>query len=212
MGLLSIYNILLSRVSGQEDIVIGTGIAGRRHADLQNIIGMFVNTLALRNRPEGRKSFITFLREVRQKTLLAYENQDFQFEELVEKIVKEKNNNRNPLFDAAIMMQNVQLETEVPEIEGNLLKIKPYGYQKMMSKFDIVLICLEADNKLVLSFDYCVKLFKPETIKMLISHFKEIVAAVVANKHIHLDQIVLSNDLVSMSPGTFQKEQGDFVF
>ncbi len=67
MALLSAFNILLSKYSGQEDIVIGTPIAGRPHADLQNIVGMFVNTLALRNKPEGDKKYVDFLKEVKEK-------------------------------------------------------------------------------------------------------------------------------------------------
>ena len=86
MVLLAGFNVLLSRYSGQEDIIIGSPIAGRPHADLQNIIGMFVNTLAMRNYPVGNKSFLEFLEEVKQGALEAYEHQDYQFEELVEKV------------------------------------------------------------------------------------------------------------------------------
>ncbi|MCR3761958.1 polyketide synthase, partial [Clostridium felsineum] len=82
MLLLSAFNILLSKYTGQEDIVIGTPIAGRPHIDLQNIVGMFVNTLALRNKPEGDKKYIDFLKEVRENSLKAYENQSYQIEDL----------------------------------------------------------------------------------------------------------------------------------
>ncbi|WP_257676517.1 condensation domain-containing protein, partial [Clostridium felsineum] len=82
MVLLSAFNILLSKYSGQEDIVIGTPISGRPHIDLQNIVGMFVNTLALRNKLEGNKKYIDFLKEVRENSVKAYENQSYQFEAL----------------------------------------------------------------------------------------------------------------------------------
>ncbi|MCP5046701.1 MAG: hypothetical protein GY940_05990, partial [bacterium] len=87
MVLIAIFNILLAKISGQENIVVGTPVAGRRHADLEQIVGMLVNTLALRNYPSGEKPFRGFLREVRQRTLAAMENQDYQFEDLVEKVV-----------------------------------------------------------------------------------------------------------------------------
>ena len=86
MVLLAIFNILLFKLSSQEDIVIGTPIAGRRHADLEEIIGMFVNTLALRNWPHGEKTVREFLGEVKNLTLQAFENQDYQFENLVDKL------------------------------------------------------------------------------------------------------------------------------
>ncbi|MCP5052840.1 MAG: hypothetical protein GY940_37070, partial [bacterium] len=76
MILLSVFNILLSKISGLEDIIIGTTIAGRRHGHLEHIVGMFVNTLAMRNHPEGGKSFLVFLSEVKERTIKAYENQE----------------------------------------------------------------------------------------------------------------------------------------
>ncbi|HLP58027.1 MAG TPA: condensation domain-containing protein, partial [Candidatus Deferrimicrobium sp.] len=83
MTLLAIYNIFLSRVSGQEEIIVGAPVAGRRHSDLERIIGMFVNTLALRNYPSMHKTFREFLSEIKQNTLEAFENQDYPFEELI---------------------------------------------------------------------------------------------------------------------------------
>ncbi|UCH93005.1 MAG: non-ribosomal peptide synthetase, partial [Candidatus Aminicenantes bacterium] len=81
MVLLSVYNILLSRLSGQEDIVVGTAVAGRRHPDLEKIIGMFVNTLPLRNYPNSAMTFNEFLADVKKRTLEAFENQVYPFEE-----------------------------------------------------------------------------------------------------------------------------------
>ncbi|MCP4156725.1 MAG: non-ribosomal peptide synthetase, partial [bacterium] len=82
MTILAIFSILLSKLSSQEDIIVGTPVAGRRHADLENIIGMFVNTLAMRNYPDGRKTFKEYLNEVKENTLQVFENQDYQFEDL----------------------------------------------------------------------------------------------------------------------------------
>ncbi|MFL1673003.1 condensation domain-containing protein, partial [Paenibacillus dendritiformis] len=86
MVLLAAYTTLLSKYSGQEDIIVGTPIAGRTHADLEPILGMFVNTLAIRNTPAGEKTFQEYLQEVKEHTLSAYENQDYPFEELVGKL------------------------------------------------------------------------------------------------------------------------------
>ncbi|WP_139384705.1 condensation domain-containing protein, partial [Salmonella enterica] len=86
MVLLAAYTAFLSRLSGQEDIIVGSPIAGRPHKDLEPILGMFVNTLALRTRPEGGKPFVQYLQEVRETALEAFEHQDYPFEELVDKL------------------------------------------------------------------------------------------------------------------------------
>jgi NAD(P)-dependent dehydrogenase (short-subunit alcohol dehydrogenase family)/acyl carrier protein len=86
MSILAVYTILLYKLNGQEDIVVGTPIAARRHADLETIIGMFANTLALRNYPCAEKTFHQYLKEIKERTLAAFENQEYQFEALVEKV------------------------------------------------------------------------------------------------------------------------------
>jgi len=105
--LLALCNVWLARLGNQEDIVIGTPIAGRRHADLQQIMGMFVNTLVMRNFPIGDKTFAAFLREVKVRTLVAFENQEYPFEELVDKVGVKRDVSRNPLFDFMLVMQNL---------------------------------------------------------------------------------------------------------
>jgi hypothetical protein len=110
MVLLAVFNVLLSRLSGQQDLVVGSPAAGRRHADLEKIIGMFVNTLALRNYPEGEKTFKEFLLEVKERTLEAVENQDYPFEELVEKVSIIRDAGRNPLFDVMFTFTDVNAD------------------------------------------------------------------------------------------------------
>ena len=122
MALLSAYNILLFKYTGQEDIIVGSPIAGRQHADLKNIIGMFVNTLAIRNYPEEEKTFREFLAEVKENALLAYENQDYQFEDLVEKLEIRRDISRNPLFDVMFTVQNMDFGA----VTIKDLKITPY--------------------------------------------------------------------------------------
>ncbi|MCP5045846.1 MAG: non-ribosomal peptide synthetase, partial [bacterium] len=106
MVLLSLTTILMSKLSGQEDIVIGAPIAGRRHADLEKIIGMFVNTLSLRNYPGAGKVAKDFLIEVKERTLSAFENQEYQFDDLVEQLPVERDTGRNPLFDVLFTLNN----------------------------------------------------------------------------------------------------------
>ncbi|XBP68165.1 condensation domain-containing protein [Bacillus velezensis] len=99
MTLLGVYTVLLARLSGQEDMIVGSPIAGRPHADLDAVLGMFVNTLAFRTRPDGSMTFKEYLKEIRQTALEAYEHQDYPLEELVDKLGVPRDMSRNPLFD-----------------------------------------------------------------------------------------------------------------
>jgi len=225
MVLLALYNVLLSKLSGQEDIVVGTGAAARPHADLEKVIGMFVNTLALRNYPAGEKTFKTFAKEVRERTLQAFDNQDYLFEDLVDNIVTKQALNRNPLFDTLFLVQNLETEAgERPEpvnrSKNNMprdtdlpgMRSENQKNQKKTSKFDIIFFCIDAGEKLLFTIEYCSTLFKKETIKMYIRCFKEILSLVTENQEVKLKDIVLSSDLGTIKPGIIQNDPGDFGF
>ncbi|MCP4146716.1 MAG: AMP-binding protein, partial [bacterium] len=107
MVLLTAYYIMLAKLSGAEDIVVGTPEAGRGHEDLNRVVGMFVNTLALRNYPGAKKTFTQFLEEVKTRTLQAFENRDYPFEDLVDNLAPERTTGKNPLFDVMFTLQNV---------------------------------------------------------------------------------------------------------
>ena len=175
MVLFAVFNILLSKLSGQEDVVIGTPVAGRRHRDLENIIGMFVNTLALRNFPKGEKTFREFLIEVKQKTLEAFENQEYQFEDLVDKVSVNRDASRNPLFDVMYTLQSVDGNPGERKIYA---KQEQYGDQPGISKFDMTFNGQESDENLVFTVEYCTKLFKKETIKRFIKYYMNIVSSI----------------------------------
>ncbi|MCX6584303.1 MAG: condensation domain-containing protein, partial [Candidatus Aminicenantes bacterium] len=177
--LLALYTTFLSRITGQEDIVIGTAVAARRHADLEKIIGMFVNSLALRNFPSGKNFFTDFLEEVKEKTLRAFENQEYQYEDLVEQISINRDVGRNPLFDTMFVLQN----TGSQKIEIPGLKLVPYEYEIKTAKFDLSLTCVEVEEKLRLTFEYRTKLFKRETVERFIAYFKNIIRSIVENKN-----------------------------
>jgi amino acid adenylation domain-containing protein len=194
MMLLAIYNILLAKISGQEDIIIGTVTSGRRHAELEYIIAMFVNTLPLRNYPGKNQTFKEFLKKVKKGTLTAFENQDYQFEELVEEIGAGKDPARHPLFDVAFSF--LEMDGEEPEKPGQL-NIKHYEYKNKTSKFDLLLIGEELNNNLSLIFEFNTRLFHEETIEMAIGNFREIISSILGNIDIQLKNIEISNDLIS---------------
>jgi amino acid adenylation domain-containing protein len=185
MLLFSITYILLSKLSGQEEIIIGTPIAARRHTDLQPIIGMFVNTLVLRNKPASGKTFKQFLREVKKNTLEAYENQEYSFEDLVEKASVSRDISRNPMFDVMFILQNM----EITKIEIPGLILKPYEYEQKTSKFDLTLTASEKENKLLFTMEYCTKLFKEETILRYITYFKKILFSIQENTNIKIARL-----------------------
>ncbi|WP_434301843.1 non-ribosomal peptide synthetase, partial [Clostridium botulinum] len=191
MVLLSAFNILLSKYSGQEDIVIGTPIAGRPHGDLQNIMGIFVNTLALRNKPEANKKYIDFLKEVKENSLEAYENQSYQLEALVEKLDIRRDTSRNPLFDVMFNMIDTVTGRDI-KLEDIILKV--YNNGSKISKFDLTLNALESNKKLNFTIEYCSKLFKKETIESLSSHYVRILDSIVSNKEIKLCKIDLLSE------------------
>jgi hypothetical protein len=196
MVVLAIYTIFLSKLDSQEDIIVGTPTAGRRHNDLQQIIGMFVATLALRNYPAAVKTFTAFLREAKQRTLEAFENQDYPFEDLLEKITVTKDPGRNPLFDVFFQLNSFNVEpVDQPGVEMPTLTEQQYRYRNKTSKFDLYLYGEERGGSLRFFLEYSTHLFKRETIKMFIKNFKEIISQVVENTDTRLEDIAISHDL-----------------
>jgi len=190
MLLFAIYNILLSKLSGQEDIVVGVTVSGRRHADLEGVIGMFINILAVRNFPRGEQSFIDFLKEVKKRTLDAFENQDYPFEKLVERAAVKRNPGRNPLFDVEFVMQvEHKALAGIPETVIPGLKLKPYELDKKMSNFDLFLFVVELEEGIVLNLQYWTKLFKEESVARFLDHYARITQQVINDPEITISDI-----------------------
>jgi len=174
MNLLAVFNLVLFKYTGQEDIIVGCDIAGRPHVDLQRIIGMFVNELAIRNFPWGKKTYIQFLEEVKENSINAFENQDYQFEELVDRLNLERDTSRNPLFDVEFVFQNF----ERPAIELKDVSVTPFAYENKTANFDIAFDARESGDQIYLGFQYCTSLFKPKTIRRLANHLLNAMRAV----------------------------------
>ena len=181
MVLLAVYNILLAKLSGQEDIIIGTVTAGRRHADLQKIIGMFVNTLALRNYPISQKKFKGFLAELKEKTLAAFENQDYQFEQLVSKVAPRKEAGLNPIFDVLFELENESDHKEYLLETLMLNKANPYDYKVKKAKFELALIAVESHDGLLMKMEYNSQLFKKETAERFLGYYKKLLVSICSN-------------------------------
>jgi amino acid adenylation domain-containing protein len=190
MVLLAIYTLFLAGLTRREDIVVGTPTAGRKYAVLQDIIGMFVNTLAIRVFPVKTRTFKEFLKDVRERTLQAFENQDYQFEELVDRLAVQRDSARNPIFDLLFAFQNM----EIPGAEIPGLKLTSLDYEMHISAFDMYLMGEEKHGKLLFKFTYCTALFKEEKIKRFAGYFNEIAVRVIGNKEITLGDVKIFHD------------------
>jgi hypothetical protein len=206
--LAAVFTILLSKYSGQEDIVLGFGIAGRQHADLGNVMGLFVNMLPLRNQPQKGLTFREFLGKVKKNALDAYANQDYQYEELVMKLGLQGNPGRNPLFDYVFQIQNM----EMPEIRVPGLEITPYKNVLELSRWELMTSIFEARDTINVRMTYSSQLYKPLTIEKISERFIEILDQVVKDKEIQLQDISLSQELVHVTSAILQEEEGDFEF
>ena len=136
MTLLSAFKVLLYRYSGQEDICVGTPIAGRSQREVEGLIGFFVNTLALRSQISADMSFVELLRDVRGTTLDAYTHQEVPFEKVVDAVVKERDMSRGPLFQVVFTFQNTP---EIPELKLGDLTLVSEAAEHTTSKLDIIL-------------------------------------------------------------------------
>ncbi|MCP4153078.1 MAG: SDR family NAD(P)-dependent oxidoreductase [bacterium] len=193
--LLSIYYILLAKITGQENIVVGSMISGRKQEELTHTLGVFINMLALKNTPEKEKKFRDFLMEVKNKTLKAFDNQDYQFEKLVEKVGAHKAPNRSPLLDAGFQLQDFDVAVEEIEEEKGTLAFKSYSFDKrIISKVDMTLSGVESRENIFFSVEYCSKLFKEQTIKKYMDYYRKILAMIVASPDIAIKEIEIVPD------------------
>jgi amino acid adenylation domain-containing protein len=215
MVMLTICNVFLSKLSGQEDIIVGTVTAGRSHADLEHIIGVFINTLALRNYPSGTRVFIDFLREVRLHTLEDFDNQDYQFEDLVDRVLDKRDTSRNPLFDVMFTFVSQEAESVSKEREESLdskLTFKPYKTEYSESRFDLLISGVDQGDRFLFTMEYNTRLFKTGTIERFIDYFRQITAKAADDETIQLKDITLSTDLETASVSVFQDDDSDFGF
>ncbi|GMQ63594.1 amino acid adenylation domain-containing protein [Vallitalea maricola] len=170
MILLSAYNILLYKYTGQEDIVIGSPVAGRYHPGLDKLIGMFVNTIPMRNYPRGDKEYTRFLQEIKNTTIKCYEHGMYSLEDIIDKLSIKRHKGRNILFDTMLVLQNTEdISLELGNAEVELCNITP-----PVSKFDITLNIKEKSNNIIYDIEYNTNLFERETIERLSKHFVNI--------------------------------------
>ncbi|HEU0079555.1 MAG TPA: condensation domain-containing protein, partial [Longimicrobiaceae bacterium] len=168
MTLLAAFQVLLSRYSGQEDVVVGTPVAGRSHPEVEGLIGLFVNTLALRTDLSGDPTFAGVLERVREATLGAYAHQELPFERLVEELQPERSLGHSPLFQVMLAFQNAG--GEPPRLPGvETLPLRTGGGTAM---FDLTLNLGESAGGLRGVLEYAVDLFDAATAERMMGHLR----------------------------------------
>ncbi|MFN2746574.1 amino acid adenylation domain-containing protein [Bacillus sp. z60-18] len=188
--LLASYSVFLAKLSGQSEIVVGSPVAGRPYADVDNVIGMFVNTLAMRTHPKGEKTFAAFLKEVKETALEAYEHQDYPFEELIEKLNIQRDMSRNPLFDAVFSMQNA----DVKDLSMEGITLQPYELGQQAAKFDLTLTAAEEEDIVRLEMVYNTALFQHESVKRWCEYWLHLLEAAAHHSDVRLSELSLLDE------------------
>jgi amino acid adenylation domain-containing protein len=187
MVLLAAYQLLLKRYSGQDDIVVGSPIAGRSRQELEGLIGLFVNTLAMRTDLSGDSTFRELLRRVKEVALGAYAHQDLPFEKLVEELHPVRDLSRQSVFQVSLALQNTPQEA----LKLPMLTLRPVAGDHRTSHFDLTLFVQETDAGLRGTAEYATDLFDRETVERLLGHFEVLLEGIVADPERRLSELSL---------------------
>ena len=187
MTLLAAFQVLLARYSGQHDIAVGTPIAGRNQAELEDQIGFFVNTLVLRSDLSTNPTFRELLHRVRQVSLEAYDHQDLPFEKLVEELQPERHVNRSPLVQ--VLFQLLNLSEQELTLEGLELSALPAVSPRV--RFDLELHVWQQPRGLRGEVVYSTDLYEAATIERMMGHFVSLLEGIVADADQTIGQLPL---------------------
>ncbi len=191
MVLLTAFNILLSRYSGQHDLCVGTPVANRNRLEIEGLIGFFINTLVLRTDLSGNPTFLELLKRVKEICLGAQAHQDLPFEKLVEELSPVRDMSHNPLFQVMLALQNTP-ETEL-EITG--LKIAPEVMEVGTSKFDLDLEITESEQGLEIQYSYNTDLFDRSTIERFAAHYGVLLGSIIATPNELISELPLLTEV-----------------
>lgn len=172
MTMLAAYYVLLSKVTGSEEGVIGSLHAGREHPEAMDMVGMFVHTLAHRNRVNGELTFPVFVEEVKRRVLEDYEHSEYPFELLVRKLRPQRDPARNPLFDTMFVLQNL----DAPPVQTGHLKWTPLVLREKWSRFDLVFQAWDNPDGMLLWVTFSNFLFKGSTVEKLAEDFRKLLS------------------------------------
>jgi len=190
MTLLAAFQAFLSRYTGQEDIPVGSPIAGRTQVETEGLIGFFVNTLVLRGDLSGDPTFRQLLARVRETALEAYAHQDVPFEKLVEELHPARSLGHTPLFQVLFQLIPAgRIGAELPD-----LKAETFRLEGEIAKFDLSLRAVVRPDRLSCVFEYKTDLFDAETIRRMLDHWKTFLAGIAADPDRRVSEIPLLSD------------------
>ena len=204
MLLLAAFQVLLSRYSGQEDVLIGSPVAGRNRAELSGVIGYFVNIIVLRADSSGNPTFLEFLRRTRSCVLGAFKHQDYPFPLLVKRLQPEREAHRLPLVQVAFVLHKSRSEQGLEALAlgesgarmtlGDL-QLETVAVEQRAAQFDLTLFMAEVENYLAGSFQFATALLDPSTISRMAEHFQVLLEGIVAHPQSHLSKLPLLTQL-----------------
>jgi amino acid adenylation domain-containing protein len=179
-GLLSVLSILLYRYTNQHEMIIGSPVAGREHMELQNQIGLYINTIALRIHFNGEDHFRQVFKNTRQVVVDAYEHQSYPFDELVSLVNAERDVSRNTLFDVMIVLENEDAVRPEERTMGAMKIRRHAGLEITTSKLDLLFLFKEHNRSLSLTIEYNSDIFNRHTVEQLAENFEGLMAAVIS--------------------------------
>ncbi|WP_158839338.1 non-ribosomal peptide synthase/polyketide synthase [Saccharothrix deserti] len=186
-ALLAATKVLLARYTGQDDIAVGTAVSGRGRAELDDVVGLFVNTVVLRSTVDLRRSFAELLADVRTTVRDGFAHQDVPFERVVEAVRPERDPSRNALFDVMVLLQNTG--SEVPELPG--LRVEEVRLPLLTSLCDVTFEFGESDGVLRGAVEYSTDLFDADTVDRMSRHLVALLAGITARPDRPLAEVPL---------------------
>jgi amino acid adenylation domain-containing protein/non-ribosomal peptide synthase protein (TIGR01720 family) len=187
MVALAVYQILLSRYSGETDIIVGSAIANRRRSELDNLVGCFVNTLPLRGDLDGKLTFRQFLRRISQTCVEAYAHQDVPLELLIDKLKTKRDPSRSPIFQTLFALQNAP----IGEIQLPGLTVTPIYLDNGGAKFDLSLMLEPFGEGWQAALEYNTDLFTSETAKRILTHYQQLLTAAINTPDVGINALPL---------------------
>lgn len=185
MTLTSVVKVLLHRYSDQEDIIVGSAVAGREHADLESLIGFFVNTLAIRTKMDPVQKFEAFANDIKANITGALDHQLYPFDVLVEELVEDRDRGRNPIFDVMVTL----VGDKAIELPFDQVDVSQLAFSTKYSKFDLTFQFSEHKEGLQLELEYNTDLFESVTIERMFEHFVQLCGEVIKAPETRVGQL-----------------------
>ncbi len=178
MLLLSIFNVLMYRYTGQTDFSVGSPFSKRNRKELEPIVGYFINTIVLSTSLKGNPIFDDYLIRVKENTLSAFSHGEIPFEKIVERVSSERDRSRSPVFQVMFAFHNIP---EIPDLELTGLQLNLESTEHTTSPFDVSFSLIENSDGINLGIEYCKDIFKSSTIERMARHFRMLLSSVITN-------------------------------